>query len=161
MPSRPHLKRDKRQHPYWRDNGLLGKTFLDRQAEGILVIGRDVWSRQEIVDNLHCGNFVAAQNLTKIARKLQVESLDQLVTRFTLEDLFRENGCGVTTIYVLLCAQEARQKDPLKWVDRAPDDLVTLNTEKLRARKRQEDARKEARAKKRATRAAANPSQGA
>jgi hypothetical protein len=159
MPNR-YLHRDKRQRPYWRDNGLLGKTFLDRQAEGILVIGRDVWTRQEIVDDLHCGNFVAAQNLTKIARKLQVESLDQLVSRFTLEDLFLENGCGVTTVYVLLCAQEARKKDPLKWVDRTPDDMVTLSTEKLRARKQQETARKEARAKKRAARVAAAPPQG-
>jgi len=151
MASHSYLKR----RPYWRDkdNGLLGKTFLDRQAEGILVIGRDVWTRQEIVEQLHCGHFVAAQNLTKIAAKLQVDSLDQLIARFSLEDLFQENGCGITTVFVLLCAQEARNKDPLKWVDRPPTEIVTLSTEQHRARIKQEEARKEARAKNRAARA--------
>jgi hypothetical protein len=156
MPTHAHVARDKRRRPYWRSDGLLGKTFRDKQDEHILVIGKDQWSRQEIVDELHCGNFVAAANLTKIARKLDVASLEQLISRFTLEDLFQERGCGITTVYVLLCAQEAANKDPLKWVDREPDDLVTLTTEQHRARKRQEQTRKEARAnKKRAARATA------
>lgn len=127
---------DKRRRPYWRDQRLLGKHFIDKQQERILVIGRDGWTRQEIVDELHCGNFVAAQNLTKVARKLDVESLDQLVARFTIEDLFAETGFGITTMFVLMCAQEARQKDPIKWVDKKPDDIVTLSTEKHRALKR-------------------------
>src|SRR5262245_56038578 len=140
---------DKRRRPYWRDDALLGKTFLDRQREHILVIGKDAWSRQDIVDQLHCGHFVAAANLTKIAKKLNVDSLDELTSRYTLEDLFREHGCGITTVYVLLCAQEAQHRDPLKWIDREPADLVTLSTERLRARKRQHEERQAARAAKR------------
>ena len=132
---------DKRRRPYWREERLLGKTFLDRQSEAILVIGKDAWTRQEIVDDLHCGNFVAAQNLSKVAAKLQVESLDQLVTRFTVEDLFQEHGFGITSMFVLMCAQEARQKDPLKWVDHKPNEIVTLSTEKRRALKHKEEAR--------------------
>lgn len=153
--SRRFARDDKRRRPFWRENGLLGKSFRDKQNENILIIGRDAWSRQEIVDHLHCGNFVAAQNLTRIARKLNVESLDQLVSRFTLEDLFQETGVGITTVFVLMCAQEAKQKDPLTWVDRKPEELVTLSTEQHRARKRQHEARQAARAKKRAERTAA------
>jgi hypothetical protein len=132
---------DKRRRPYWRDIHLLGKTFVEKQQEGILAIGKDVWSRQEIVDDLHCGNFVAAQNLTKVARKLQVESLDQLVSRFTIEDLFAQEGFGITTMFVFMCAQEARAKDPLKWVDRKPDEIVTLSTEKHRVVVQQQQKR--------------------
>lgn len=143
----PRFSSDKRQRPYWRENGLLGKTFRAKLDEQILVIGKDTWTRQEIVDKLHCGNFVAAANLTKVAHKLQVESLAQLVSRFTLNDLFQERGVGVTTVWVLLCAQEDQQKDPLKWVDQDADDHVTLGTEKHRARKQQEEARKQKRAR--------------
>jgi hypothetical protein len=141
MPNRPSFHTDKRRRPYWRDERLLGKTFIEKQQEGILAIGRDIWSRQEIVDELHCGNFVAAQNLTKVARKLDVDSLDQLLNRFTIEDLFAQDGFGITTMFVLMCAQEARKKDPLAWVDRKPDEMVTLSTEKHRALVHQHKAR--------------------
>jgi hypothetical protein len=146
------VSRDRRRRPYWRDNGLLGKTFRAKQTEQILVIGKDTWSRQEIVDQLHCGNFIAAANLTRIAHHLNVNSLTDLTARFTIEDLFKERGCGITTVYVLLCAQEAQDRDPLRWVDRKPDEIVTLSTEQHRARKQQEQARKDARAKRRAAR---------
>lgn len=139
----------KRKRPYWREERLLGKTFLDKQSEGILRIGKDVWTRQEIIDDLHCGNMVAAINLSKVAAKLQVDSLEQLVSRFSVEDLFQETGFGVTTMYVLLCAQEAKQRDPIQWLDHKPEELVTLSTEQHRARKKQHEARREARAARR------------
>lgn len=131
---------DRRRRPYWRSEQLLGKTFISKQQEAILAIGRDVWTRQQLVDDAHCGNFIAAHNLTKVARKLQVDSLDQLLTRFTMEDLFAEQGFGLTTMYVLMCVQESRHKDPLKWVDRKPSEIVTLSTEKHRALAKQRAA---------------------
>jgi hypothetical protein len=138
---------DKRKRPYWRDSALLGKTFLDRQAQPILRIGKDAWSRQEIVDDLHCGNFVAAQNLTRVADELDAKSLDDLAARYTLEDLFQINRCGITTVFVFLSALDSRgKKDPMEWIDHEPADVVTLSTERLRARKRKAQARKEARA---------------
>jgi hypothetical protein len=132
---------DKRKRPYWRDERLLGKTFVERQQETVLVIGRDMWTRQEMVDDLRCGNFVAAQNLSKICKKLQVESLQQLTARCTVEDLFSETGFGVTTMYVLMCAQESRQQNPITWVDKKPDNIVTLTTYKNRAIKHAEEAK--------------------
>jgi hypothetical protein len=138
---------DRRKRPYWRDGRLLGKHLIDLQEEEILVIGKDSWSRQEIVDLLHCGNFVAAQNLSKLAKKLDVESLEQLLSRFTMEDLLAETGVGVVTIFVLMCAMDSRKKDPMKYVNRKPADIVTLSSEKRRAVKHHEEA---AQARKRA-----------
>lgn len=126
---------DKRKRPYWRDERLLGKTFLDKQNEGVLTIGKDVWTRQEMVEVLKCGNFVAAQNLSKIAAKLQVDSLKQLAARFTMEDLFAESHFGITTMFVFMCALEAAERNPLQWVHRKPDEIVTLSTEKHRVLK--------------------------
>ena len=125
---------DKRRRPYWRDSHLLSKTFTNKQQEGILTIGRDVWTRQQIVDDLHCGNFIAAQNLSKVARKLEVRSLEDLASQYSLEDLFSQTGVGITTMYVLMCALEAKHRDPMKWIDRKPDEVVTLDTEKHRVR---------------------------
>jgi len=112
---------------------------MDRQQEGILVIGKDVWTREEVVNDLRLGNFQAAHNLSKIAAKLQVDSLDQLVSRFTMEDLFAEHGFGTTTMVVLMSAQEAKRKDPLKWIHRKADEIVTLSTEKQRVLKNQKE----------------------
>jgi hypothetical protein len=136
----PFTNGDKRRRPYWRDQRLLGKSFLDKQSESVLIIGKDSWSRQEVVDNLHIGNFAAAQNLSKIANKLNVDSLEQLTSRFTMEDLFAERGFGVVTMVVLMAAQEAKNKDPMKWLDKKPADIVTLSTEKHRILKQQHDA---------------------
>jgi len=144
---------DKRRRPYWRDSRLLGKTWVDKQTEKILILGIDAWTRQQIVDDLHIGNFNAAQNLTRIANTLDVQSLDDFVARFTIQDLMQQRGVGETTVIVFMAAQEARQKDPIKWLDHKPSDLVTLATEKHRAMKRQFEERQAAReAKRRGTR---------
>jgi len=131
----------------------LGKTWVDRQTEKILILGTDAWTRQQIVDDLHIGNFVAAQNLTRIANTLDVKNLDDFVARFTVEELFKQRGFGETTMIVFMAAQEARQKDPIKWLDHKPDAIVTLATEKHRAMKRQFEEKQKAReAKRRGTR---------
>ena len=141
---------DRRKRPYWRDARLLGKTFLDKQSEHVLVIGKDSWSRQEVVDQLHIGNFGACLNLSKIAAKLQVESLEQLTSRYTMEDLFGEVGFGEITMIALMAAQEAKNKDPMKWIDKKADKIVTLATEKHRIlRKREADAKEAAATKQR------------
>lgn len=140
---------DKRRRPYWRDPALLGKAYFDKQAQPVLIIGKDTWSRQEMVDDMHCGNFVAAANLSKLAAKLQVDSLEQLVNRFTLEDILQERGIGITTVVVLMQAQEAKKKDPLVWIDRKPNEIVTLTTEQHRARANAEKKREEERIAKR------------
>jgi hypothetical protein len=126
---------DRRRRPYWRDERLLGKTFFDKQNEALLIIGKDMWTRQELVDHLHVGHFIAAANLSRIAKKLDVESLAQLAARFSMEDLFKETGFGITTMVVLMAALEAKQRDPMKWIDRKGDEIVTLSTEKHRALK--------------------------
>lgn len=123
------------RRPYWRDPSLLGKTYFDRQEEVILEIGRDVWTRKEAVEKLKLGNSASAINLTKIARRLQVESLEQLIARFTMEDLFLLQGFGISTMVALMSAQESRQRDPIVWIDKTPEDMVTLGTFKHRALK--------------------------
>jgi hypothetical protein len=129
----------------WRNEHLMGKTFLERQNEVVLQIGSDAWTRDELVTRLKCANVNAARILTKAAEQLQVENVRQMAARVTLEDLFAVKRVGITTVYVWLCVLESDSQSPLKWIDRKEEDLVTLNTEKLRVKKAQEEQKKEVR----------------
>jgi len=137
----------------WRNERLLGKTFLDRQHEVVLQIGSDAWTRDELVSQVKCGNVNAARLLSKAASELQVDSAKQMAARISLDELFALRHVGITTVYVWLCVLEAMQRNPLDWVDRDDEHLVTLTTEKLRVKKAQlaqaqlhKDARRPARA---------------
>lgn len=135
-----HSSTDKRRRAWWKNNErLLGKSFMDRQSETILVIGKDSYTRQEVIDKLHLGNFAACGIVSKMAAKLQVDSLSQLTTRYTMEDLLAERGFGEVSTIVLMAAEEDHKRNPYTWINRKPDDIVTLSTEKHRARKKQEE----------------------
>jgi hypothetical protein len=130
---------DKRRRPYWKNERLLGKSFMDRQSEAVLIIGKDTYTRQEVIDKLHLGNFAACGIVSKMAAKLQVDSLAQLTTRYTMEDLLAERGFGEISTIVLMAAEEDHKRNPYDWLNRKPDDIVTLSTEKHRARKKHEE----------------------
>lgn len=122
-------------HGNWNDQRLLGKHFIDTQREIVLRIGKTGWTRQEMVDRLKCGNFNAARRLTRAATELGVSSAQEMASRVSLEDLFKVRDVGVTTVYVWLCILEGMNKNPLQWLDRAEDEIVTLSTEKQRLKK--------------------------
>lgn len=136
----------------WNNQRLLGKTFVDRQHEIVLRIGKTGYTRQQMVDTLHCGNFNAARRLSRAAEQLAVNSAQEMATRVSLEDLFRIRDVGVTTVYVWLCILETLNKNPLQWLDRSTDEIVTLATEKDRIKKAQP-----VKAKKKRTRALRTP----
>lgn len=144
----PRFHTDKRRRPYWREPDVLGKTFSDRQQQDILVFGSDRFSRQRVVDELHCGNFVAAQTLSRLVRDLDITNLDDLSRRYSLEDLFKLPGFGITCAYVYLCALEAKGRDPLAVLDQAHQP-VTLSTRKHRVLVQQREAAKATRRSKR------------
>jgi transcriptional regulator of aromatic amino acid metabolism len=138
------------RRPEWRNERLLGKTFLDHQREVVLRIGNDAWTRDEMVSQLKCANINAARLLTRAAEKLQVESVKQMAARISLEDLFAVKQVGITTVYVWLCVLDAlADQDPMRWIDRDDEKIVTLTTEKLRAKKAQEETRRTLRAQRR------------
>lgn len=132
----------------WNNQRLLGKGFVDRQHEVVLRIGKTGWTRQEMVDRLHCGNFNAARRLSRAAEQLQVHSAQEMATKVSLEDLFRVRDVGVTTVYVWLCILETLNKNPLQWLDRTTDEIVTLTTEKNRIKKAQPVPKKKKRTPK-------------
>jgi hypothetical protein len=121
----------------YRSQELLGKTFVDRQNEVVLKIGKDEWSRQELVEVLKCGNFAAAARLTKTLQDDRVNSVVDACRHLSLQDLLEREGVGETTAYVFMCAVDAVGKDPVRWCEKnhtSKQPLRTLATEKRRAR---------------------------
>jgi hypothetical protein len=138
----------------WRtDQHLLGKHWLDMQQEGVLRIGSDVFSRRDVVERMKCGNMIAARRLSNAAEALNVKNVADFAKRFTLEDLLRVSGVGVTTCYVWLCVlDQSQQQSPLAWLSQGTTDhaLRTLATEKRRAIKKERKKERPSRPRRRA-----------
>ena len=100
--------------------GRMGSSFTSHQDEIILHIGRDTFSRQQMIDDLHCGNFPAAARLNVALRGYHPASIKELARRIKIDNLFGVKGVGVTTAYVWLCALESAEIDPLKWLGKGP-----------------------------------------
>jgi hypothetical protein len=113
----------------WKDSRLLGKTFVNRQNEAVLVIGKHSWTRQQMVEQLKCGNFRSARILSRAAASLGVVDADDMAKAVSLEDLFAQRDVGVTTIYTWMCVLSAIRENPLKWIGHKD---TTLDTQKRR-----------------------------
>lgn len=93
----------------------LGKTFIDRLVNTPLVtINGTTWTRDRLVRAAACGNFAAAKRLEHALVQLGVDSSAQL-NGALIEELAKVKGVGETTIYVLLCIQEATGESVSKW----------------------------------------------
>lgn len=93
----------------------LGKTFIDRlTGDVVLSIGSQTYSRDGLVRELKVGNFAAARRLGKVLEELEITRVEDLAS-LAPEDLARVRGVGETTVYVLLCLQDALRQKPLEW----------------------------------------------
>ncbi len=146
------MKQPYKRPESYRSPELLGKTFFDRQNEVVLRIGKDRWSRRELVEVLKCGHFAAAARLTKALEDARVSSVVDACRHLSLHDLLEREGVGETTAYVFMCAVDAVGKDPVRWCEREHTDkqpLRTLATEKRRALDREKAPTNGARKKQR------------
>lgn len=93
----------------------LGSTFVKRLiGETILSIGDETFSRDRLVIDAKCGNFAAARRLMTALGKVRVRTVAELKT-LNPRDLARQPGVGETTIYVLLCVQDALGLKSADW----------------------------------------------
>src|SRR5579862_3567826 len=95
----------------------MGASFLSRQDEPILVIGQNVFTRRQLIEELRCANFAAAARLNSALGHFSPKGLKELAARIDSADLMGLEGVGVTTVYVWLCVLEHVGKDPIRWID--------------------------------------------
>lgn len=116
--------------------GTLGKTFADYLDELIIDLGPKLqYSRRDMVENLGCANFIAAVKLTKVLKKLQVQSPAEL-HRISPMDLARMKGIGMTCLFVAMCILDTHSYDVPKWWGWKGQNDVRFSTLKHRSVRR-------------------------
>ena len=120
-------------------SSILGRSTIryvqERAASVLLQIGSDTFDR-EVLAGLHCFNFAAAANLTRVlTRELQVKDTKDLFNRVSPDRLVLPQ-LGAVSLAVLGAAFEAKGlggKAPLEsWFDRHKSAVVTFTALKHR-----------------------------
>jgi hypothetical protein len=124
---------------------ILGSTFIKQLTTApVLAIGSDSWSLHGLVNDLGVGNVKAARILSSIARSEKYRNTEDLFKRSSPYS-FADTHAGVTTLYVLFAAFEAKGLDPEEWYqlgeDRARVMFQTYKIRERQARKRTRAAR--------------------
>lgn len=121
---------------------ILGSAFVAEITAAdhpALVIGKDSWTKHELATVLGVVQTKAASILTATCKKLGVTSTADLY-KSTSPYTFAEYPAGVTTLYVMFAAFEAKGLDPETWYSRGEDSAIvtflTLKHRELQAEKR-------------------------
>lgn len=93
---------------------VVSKGFADKLDEAVFIVGATEYSRRMMVEKLGCANFIAAAKLTKVLRRLKVDSIKALWDMNPV-DLARAKGIGEASIFVVMCLLDAHGKDVKKW----------------------------------------------
>src|ERR1041384_6460411 len=101
----------------WRTQKFLGKHLIDHQLKEVLRVGADRWTRQQMIDQLHCGNFLAAAAVTKARDEEGVRDVKDAMRPLDVHALLRHRGIGETACYVWLCVLSYKGYDVIEWVD--------------------------------------------
>jgi len=134
---------------------VLGSTAAARlqelHSEHILIVGKDKLTRAQLA-RAECFNYVAAKNLSRALRELDVTSLKQLYDRVPPSALALPR-IGVVSLAVLGAAFEAKGiggSAPLEnWVKSHQEHITTFYTIKRHEEEDVARERKEKRARKR------------
>lgn len=116
-------------------NNTLGKTFADKLDELIISNGKLEYTRREMVEILHCANFISAVKLNKVLRKLKIGTAAQLSNTDPFS-LLRIRGVGESTVFVAMCILDAHEYDVEAWWGWKQDNIVKFSAFKHRAAQR-------------------------
>ena len=132
---------------------FLGSTFTDQLTAAdhpALIIGKDTWTKHEIATVLGVVHLKACSILSATCKKLGVTSTADLY-KSTSPYTFAEYPAGVTTLYVMFAAFEAKGFDPEAWYHKGQEKaivsfLTLKHRELLAAQRTREDEKRRQRA---------------
>lgn len=131
-----------------RYTSILGSAFVEgisRADHPALIIGKDSWTKHELATVLGVVQTKAASILSATCKKLGVTSTADLF-KSTSPYTFAEYPAGVTTLYVMFAAFEAKGLDPEAWYARGQESAIvtflTLKHRELQAAQRTRDDEK-------------------
>jgi hypothetical protein len=106
---------------------IVGSTFFNRFTDSttfaLLVIGSDRWSYKEVAA-LGVIQPRACRILSQIAKDMKVRNTKDFYKQTSPYILAGLEGCGVTTLYVALCAFAAIGLNTDEWYVRGEKDAV-------------------------------------
>ena len=121
---------------------IIGKTFADGLDRVVFECGNMTYTKRTMVDELHCGNYIAAVNLAKVLRRLGVVSAAQIY-RLGPDSLMRAKGIGDAAIFVAMCILHAEGYSVPKWWGWDEDNQLKFHSYRKhviqRAKKRKQD----------------------
>lgn len=95
-------------------HATLGKGFADKTDEIVFAIGDMEFSRREFIDTIGNANFIAASRLTKVLKRLKINTITKL-HKIDPYSLYRVKGIGDTAVYVAMCVLASHGADVIKW----------------------------------------------
>lgn len=114
-----------------------GKGFVDRLDEVVIKAGEFTFSRREMIEILHCGNFAAGARLNRALMQFSgYPTVSDIAKHVKVYDLMRIKHVGVTTVYVWMCILEYSRLSPLRWLGSEVSIATTYEHSKKKARKR-------------------------
>lgn len=114
-----------------------GKGFVDKLDEVVIEAGEFTFSRREMIERLHCGNFAAGARLNRALRQFSgYRTVSDLAKHVKVHDLMSLKHVGVTTVYVFMCIVEYAKLSPLHWLGSETTIATTYNNSKKKARKK-------------------------
>src|SRR5580765_1389268 len=110
---------------------VLGKTMVDMLHQPALTIGKTVFTRQDLIDKLGCGNFNAASRLTRILKELDITTTSQLA-KLDPASLMRKKNVGMVTMYIAMCLLDFDDYNVEQWWgwNQEKDKVVKFSTYK-------------------------------
>jgi hypothetical protein len=135
---------------------ILGGYFISKQTShefAALRIGKDVWSKYELADQLKVTNTTSAAALSKWCKKRGITSTVDLYRKTDKFTFAHGERAGETFLYVMFAAFRAKGLNVREWYHRDPSSkLVTWNTLKQHDRDKQAEKREQKHARQAGTR---------
>lgn len=83
-------------------------------TDAVFAVGGRNYTRQQMIAELGCANFIAATRLGKVLRRLGIKTVQKLAQTDPLS-LVRVQGVGERTVYVAMCLLDAHGYSVAKW----------------------------------------------
>lgn len=92
----------------------FSNSFVDELTEKRFVFAGEEFSKQDLIDELGVGSFIAAARASNVLQKLGIETIPQL-RKMDPISLLRKKGFGQGSMHVVMCFLDMRGVDVGKW----------------------------------------------
>lgn len=94
----------------------IGKKYVDRLPETVVQVGRDQFTRHDLVVKAKTANFFAAASLDRVLNSFKPKSVRELARRIDLHMLLEYEGIGDTAIMVWCSILDAKGVSVNSWL---------------------------------------------